>query len=245
MKVTSILAAPLKFDFDYSRIYNEMISCRDQWIYTPPYKTNLEAALKNRCFQSDSPELYDQIDYIDNTTESNKIISKNLRAYDIFYLTHYKDFEKVQKNNFDYTKHLDPDQWEWRSDLKEKIRYTTECIESLPFSKLGCVRAFICENTFFPTHRDTVEDKIISQNYETCLGVSIIPSTGNVPMLIQSPITKKVFEVHGNAMLFNDSAWHGVPLTTGARITIRIFGEIDFQLLEPFLEDPIYTIFSK
>jgi hypothetical protein len=31
--------------------------------------------------------------------------------------------------------------------------------------------------------------------------------------------------------VFDDSFWHGVPMTRGPRITIRIFGELDFDRL--------------
>jgi hypothetical protein len=43
-------------------------------------------------------------------------------------------------------------------------------------------------------------------------------------------------------MIFNDSAWHGVPLTDGTRITIRIFGDANFEDFSKFLnkENVVY-----
>jgi len=29
--------------------------------------------------------------------------------------------------------------------------------------------------------------------------------------------------------MFDDSKWHGVPMTRGTRITMRIFGELDLE----------------
>jgi hypothetical protein len=37
-------------------------------------------------------------------------------------------------------------------------------------------------------------------------------------------------------MIFRDSQPHGVPYTPGIRITIRIFGEIDFDALEKYID---------
>ena len=36
-------------------------------------------------------------------------------------------------------------------------------------------------------------------------------------------------------MLFNDSAWHGVSMVEGIRITIRVFGQIDYNNFLPYL----------
>jgi hypothetical protein len=96
---------------------------------------------------------------------------------------------------------------------------------------------FITENTFFATHRDYGWGKNkLSEDYDRCFGLSIIPDTGNVPMKIQSFKNKEVYDISGNAMLFNDSAWHGVPYVSGTRITIRIFGEIDYQYFMSYID---------
>lgn len=55
-------------------------------------------------------------------------------------------------------------------------------------------------------------------------------------MKIQSFKNKTIHEVNGNAMLFNDSAWHGVGMVNGMRITIRVFGKIDYQKFLPYLD---------
>jgi hypothetical protein len=68
------------------------------------------------------------------------------------------------------------------------------------------------------------------------LGLSLVPLTGNVPLRIWSSTENAVKEVEGNAMLFRDSQPHGVPFTKDARITIRIFGDIDFNDLDDYID---------
>lgn len=234
IKVTDILAAELKFNFDYERIKQEILSLKSDWIYTPPYKANLDIAKMGIVFLSDSNDLYNKIDYMD---DNNQIVKRELTGQYVFYLSSHRE-NKTNNTKFAYTKHLDVDGWDWVDGYREKIPYTISCIESLPYSKLGLIRVFITENTFFPTHRDTNAGGplIPSKNYNECLGISIIPDTGNVPMAIESFTTDEVYKISGNAMLFNDSAPHGVEFTSGIRITIRIFGTIDFQDLIPYID---------
>jgi hypothetical protein len=237
--ITDVLAAELTFDFDYSRIAEEILACQKFWINTPPYRTNLDKALNGTSFVAGDIDLYDKIDYIDNYQTPFKVVNRSLRAVDIFYL---KEVPGEPVSRFDYTKKLDHKDWVWRADIKDYIPYTIKCIESLPFKDIGCIRTFIADNTIFPTHRDYGWDSpFVSDDYDKCLGISIIPSTGDVPMLIQDD-NKQVHSVPGNAMIFNDSAWHGVPLTTGIRITIRIFGDANFEDFSKFLnkENAIY-----
>ena len=68
------------------------------------------------------------------------------------------------------------------------------------------------------------------------IGVSLIPLTGGVGMLIWDDAAKEVREVKGHCLLFDDSKWHGVPMTKGVRITLRIFGEVDLQSLGEHLD---------
>jgi hypothetical protein len=68
------------------------------------------------------------------------------------------------------------------------------------------------------------------------LGLSLIPLTGQVPLRIWSSTENAVKEVEGNAMLFRDSQPHGVPFTKDVRITIRIFGNIDFNDLSNYID---------
>lgn len=239
MNITEVLAASLKLDFDYEKIKTEMLTLRPYWTYTPPWKTHIDSGLSGQIFMSESEDRYNEIDYlVDNGPNQSATFVKNkLRGQWIYYLRKHKD-NTTNTHKFYVTKNLSTADWSWISEYKNLIPYTIQCIESLPFRHIGCIRVFVTENTFFPTHRDfgMGGPAELSTDYEKTLGLSIIPDTGNVPMSIYSYRDKKVHEVHGNAMLFNDSAFHGVKYTPGQRITIRVFGDIDFNEFSPFLD---------
>lgn len=227
-----LLAAELNLNLDYDKISKEINDCKPFWIYTPPYKSNLDKALKGEVFLADEKEIYDKIDYIDDTSESRNIVYREMRGIDIFYL---REIPGVKNNRFDYTKKVDHKLWRWRDDLADLIPYTISAIESLPLRNIGCVRVFLTNNTIFPTHRDYGWDNPgVSKDIDRCLGISLIPETGKVPMKIQDA-DGQIYEVFGNAMLFNDSAFHGVPKTDGMRITIRVFGDLDLERLEDYV----------
>lgn len=238
--ITDILAAKMDFNFDYEKIKNEILSLRKYWVYTPPYKANLDAPNLGKIFRSDSKEYYDKIDYtLDHTKPRSGVIRRDLRGQYIFYLRNHKN-NVTNDTRFSYVKTLSTEGWQWIKEFETNLSYTINCIESIGYEHIGCIRVFITENTFFPTHRDTIsgdkENPQISHDYERCLGLSLIPDTGGVPMSIQSFKDNEIYNVHGNAMLFNDSAFHGVKYTPGIRITIRIFGKIDFQKFEKHID---------
>lgn len=232
MNVKSILAARLDFDFDYERIKKEILDTRKFWIHSPAYDFNIQAAKEGRIFAADSLKNYNRIDF---QTVNHQHITKDLRGQHIFYMRYHEN-NNNKVSRFDVTKKLSVTGWQWRNEIIENTPYLKSCIESLPYKHIGCIRVFITENTFFATHRDYGwgEDKL-STDYDSCFGLSIIPDTGGVPMKIYSFDTRAVHEVDGNAMLFNDSAWHGVGMVNGIRITIRIFGEIDYQEFLPYI----------
>ena len=232
MDIKNILAASLDLDFDYNKIKEEILTTKQFWNHSPPYDFNVQAAKQGQIFASESLDLYDRVDY---QTKQHRYISKDLRGQYIFYMRYHED-NKKNVNRFDITKKLDVQKWRWREEIIEKTPYIKSCIESLPYEHIGCIRVFITENTFFATHRDYGwgEDRL-SKDYDSCFGLSIIPNTGGVPMKIHSFATGKIHEVSGNAMLFNDSAWHGVGIVNDTRITIRVFGKIDYQKFLPFI----------
>jgi len=73
------------------------------------------------------------------------------------------------------------------------------------------------------------------------IGLSLIPATGGVGMLVWNEHKRRVLELRGHCLLFDDSRWHGVPMTRGMRIAMRIFGEIDFERLRPHWQASHYT----
>jgi hypothetical protein len=125
--------------------------------------------------------------------------------------------------SFRTAKSVDFDDWTW--DYNLDIPYTRSIVNSLPFTTLGTVRV-----VFFPdvpciehTDWDDVTDS------KHTLGLSIIPNTAETCCNVWSEKLQKYVEIPGNAMLLNDSVKHFVPLGKGTRITMRIFGEIDYS----------------
>lgn len=232
MIVTDLLAAELILPFDYEKIKSEMLKLKKFWRHTPPYKLNIDQALAGLIFKVESDELYKKIDYIDN---NDKIVHVGMPGQHIFYLRESNANPTAEP--FKLTKMLPTESWDWIPAYKDIIPYTIECIESLPYRSIGCIRVFVTENTFFPTHRDfgVGGPAVLSSDYPKILGLSIVPDTGDVPMSIYSYKNKEVYKVSGNAMIFNDSAFHGVSYTSGMRITIRVFGDIDFQDFLPYI----------
>lgn len=224
MLKNKILAAELNLNYDFELMTQEILNCQSHWRYMPPYKWQLDHPLNHK-FNLAPKEDYDNMDYT-NSTQDLSITKNSMTGGSIFYLTKHCETERL---SYSVTKNLSSEGWGWREELN--IPYTKRYIESLPYKKIGLVRVFVFKDTFLPVHKDYgfSESKGHSEEYDKCFGLSLIPSTGNVPMKIWSTKLNKVVEVSGNAMLFNDSVWHAVPKTTGYRITIRVFGEVDYD----------------
>ena len=145
-------------------------------------------------------------------------------------VTAYSLFLRVNPELVDYSfrgaKYANDSKWEW--DHKLNIPYTMQVVESLPFNVLGTVRAVYFPNVPCVEHTDWDDrgDKAHT------LGLSLIPSTGNTWCEIWSDELGEYVKVFGNAMLLNDSIKHRVPCSNGTRITMRIFGEIDYHAFD-------------
>jgi len=237
LKQNELLAVKLNLECDYDKITQEILSCSSQWRYTPPYKYQLEHEF-NKEFNLASVDDFNNIDYTVAPEDGTQIMRNGGGAH-IFYL---RKCTTTDKQSFSITKYLPHTDWVWRDDID--IPYTKQFIDSLPFKTLGMIRVFIFSDTFLPVHKDYKTPEVLghSEDYDKCLGLSIIPTTGGVPMKIWSNKLKKVVDVPGNAMLFNDSVVHAVPKTTGIRITIRVFGDIDYSYFSDKV-DPAYVYF--
>lgn len=251
MDYHNIIAAKLNLDLDYKKINDEILSCKDAFIYTPPKDIVLNDGLNGRVFKVADEEFYKNSDYIDTQNNSNIIVSKNFNSPYIFYLRTINGSTDYNEN-YAGSKRRDINEFCWCTNLIDKIPYTISIIENI-FTKIGIVRVFVTKNTFIPAHRDYVPDSEVykfynlgyySTDYKKVLGLSLIPSTGNVPLKIFSPTDKKIIDVPGNALLFNDSLFHGVPVTTGYRITLRIFGEVNYSQFDNKF-DMEHTYFIK
>ena len=238
----SLLAVNLNFNFDYDKMAQELMSCRPYWSRSPIWQSWIDMAERGDFFKVESNEYYNKISRFYKTQDGKVAVDKReLDGFYNFYLRTPEEEHKFVEKSFNRTKYLTHDRWQWKDSLKRKIPYTIKCIESLPYKNIGLIRVFITENTFFPTHydydynldndNDTGKDDITKT-----LGVSLVPLTGAVPLRIWSSTEQSVKEIPGNAMLFRDSQPHGVPFTKDTRITIRIFGDIDFNDLNEYLD---------
>lgn len=229
-----IVAADLKLNFDFEKISKEIISCRSFWSYTPIWHKWINDANNGSVFKVETDELYNKV----TSKVPGLVLEKELPGFYTLYLRNpIGDLKK--KESFSITKYLDHTSWEWNPDLKHNIPYTIQCIESLPYSQIGLIRIFITENTFLPTHSDydqNLEKSSIGTDISKTLGISIVSSTGGVPLKIWSKKENAVKEVHGHCHIFRDSIPHGVSFTKDIRITIRIFGEILYDNLEKLID---------
>lgn len=144
-------------------------------------------------------------------------------------VTAYSLFLRNTKDNVEYSyrgaKSGTIDSYEW-ADLK--IPYTKSVIESLPFTKLTAVRVVYFPDVPCVEHTDWDN----SNDHIHTLGLSIIPSTANTYCEVWNKKLNDYVPIPGNAMLLNDSIKHRVPKGTGTRITMRVFGEIDYKWFE-------------
>jgi hypothetical protein len=227
MAPQGFIAATLDYPFDYGRMAAEIEACREFFVYTPPYTGQVEGGLSGRIpFMSESVDNYRRIDVFEGG-----VAPRPLRGASIFYLRNSNEGDVVRRSPYGFSKGLSHRSWYWRPELRERIGYTIECIESLPYRTIGVVRTFVCEDTFMPTHRDVQPAADGSYDKSKAIGISLVPATGGVGMLIWNAAARRVEEVRANCLVFDDSVWHGVPMTKGLRITIRIFGELDFDRL--------------
>ena len=125
--------------------------------------------------------------------------------------------------SFRTAKSVNYDDWTWDYDLN--IPYTRKIIGCMPFLKLGTVRVVYFPDVPCIEHTDWDD----SSDHKHTLGLSLIPNTANTCCNVWSEKLKKYVEIPGNAMLLNDSIKHFVPLGQGTRITMRVFGEIDYN----------------
>jgi hypothetical protein len=155
-------------------------------------------------------------------------------------VTAYSIFLRNPKNDFDYSyrgsKLSDIEKFTWRDELE--IPYTKKVIEKLPFIKLGTVRAVYFPNVPCVEHTDWDDP----QDLKNTLGLSIIPSLGDTFCNVWSQSESKWLPVYGHAMLLNDSVKHFVPMSVGTRITMRLFGELDYTWFDDkIIKEQCYT----
>jgi hypothetical protein len=189
-------------------------------------------------FLSESAENHRRVD-----TYSGGVKRNALQGAKSIYLRNSRQHDAVRLPGYALTKAVNHRSWFWRPELAARIPYTVACIESLPYTRIGLVRAFICENTFMPTHRDMAPGPGHRKPYSKrhAIGISLIPATGGVGVLVWNERERRAIDLRGHCLILDDSRWHGVPMTNGMRITLRIFGELDVERLDPHLGQSHYA----
>jgi hypothetical protein len=108
--------------------------------------------------------------------------------------------------------------WEWDETLN--ISYIKTLVESLPIKTIGMIRAFMLNGPLV-IHVDSDDTTPVDLNKN--LGLTIATKmTG--PMLMEGGV-----EVKEKHVFFNDSIPHGFPQGVGEQISIRIFGEFNYD----------------
>lgn len=148
--------------------------------------------------------------------------TKEVTAYSLF----LRKSSEPTAYSYRGAKSADFDSWEWDNSLN--IPYTQSVVDSLPYTKLGTVRVVYFPNVPCVVHTDW--DDPTDTNHT--LGLSIIPSTGNTHCNVWSEELQTFVAIPGNAMLLNDSIKHEVPKADGLRITMRVFGDVDYKWFE-------------
>ena len=155
-----------------------------------------------------------KIEYpLHETTEITTVHSLFLRKDSIPSLASFETQKKESDNK----------QWRWADDIC--VPYTQSVIDSLPYTFLKAVCVGYFPNAGLGPHVDWTDHS----DFGNTLGLSIIPSTGDTCCEIWSDSKNQFVSIDGNAMLFNDSITHRVPKSSGLRITVRVFGIIDYS----------------
>jgi hypothetical protein len=142
----------------------------------------------------------------------------DVTAYSLFLRT------SLEKTDYSYrgAKSADFESWAWDENLS--ALYTKTIIDNIPFTKLGTVRVVYFPNIPCVEHTDWDDPADVKHT----LGLSLIPNTADTHCNVWYEKENRYVSISGNAMLLNDSIRHNVPAGTGTRITMRIFGEIDY-----------------
>jgi hypothetical protein len=108
--------------------------------------------------------------------------------------------------------------WEWDETIH--IPYIKSLVKSLPIKTIGMIRAFVLTGPLV-VHVDS--DNTTPLDLDKNLGLTIATKM-NGPMWMEGGI-----EVKEKCVFFNDSVPHGFPQGVGEQISIRIFGEFEYD----------------
>ena len=124
-------------------------------------------------------------------------------------------------SDFKTAKSIQHSEWKWRDDLN--ITYIKSLVESLPIKTIGMIRAFILTGPL-PIHIDSNSTTPEELDYNLALTIA---SKLEVPMTMAGDIKVKEHNI-----FFNDSIPHGFPDASDTQISIRVFGDFDYDKFE-------------
>jgi hypothetical protein len=149
-------------------------------------------------------------------------------------VTAYSLFLRVSHQHTAYSyrgaKSADFDSWGWDADLSTE--YTRTVIASMPWRSLGTVRVVYFPDCACVEHTDWDD----ATDVKHTLGLSIIPNTADTHCCVWYEKEQRYISIDSNAMLLNDSIRHHVPAGQGTRITMRVFGDIDYAWFTPKID---------
>lgn len=141
--------------------------------------------------------------------------SKSKTYWNSIWLT---ENNKEEFSDFKTAKSISHNEWCWRKDLN--LPYIKNLVESLPIRTIGMVRGFILEGPLV-MHVDSNDSTPEDLNFNLALTIA---SRLEEPMQMEDDVL-----VDEKYVFFNDSIKHGFPTATGKQISIRIFGDFDYD----------------
>lgn len=120
-------------------------------------------------------------------------------------------------NDFKIAKTIPHSEWYWDDDIN--MPYTKTVIDSLPAKSIGIVRIMVT-NGILPLHTDCNSNTPVDHTYQ--LGLTISPVYSDKLQIGNTFIPYQ-------AVFFNDSVPHGFLSSTDIQMSIRIFGDFEYD----------------
>ena len=120
-------------------------------------------------------------------------------------------------NDFKSAKSIPHSAWYWDNELH--IPYIQSLVEALPVKTIGMIRAFILDGPLV-MHTDCNNTTPKDSSYR--MGLTIASE-------LQVPMSMPDIEITEKYVLFDDSVPHGFPKGNGRQISIRVFGDFDYD----------------
>ena len=120
-------------------------------------------------------------------------------------------------DDFKIAKTIPHSEWYWDDDIN--MPYTKKVINSLPAKAIGIVRIMVT-NGILPLHTDC--NSTTPTDYTYSLGLSISPVHSDKLQIGSTFIPYK-------ALFFNDSIPHGFLSSSDIQMSIRIFGDFEYD----------------